>query len=352
MAVLGIETSCDETGVALYDQDRGLIAEALASQIALHAVHGGVVPEIASRDHVVKLAPMIRQVLDEADMTWSDLELVAYTAGPGLVGALMVGACLTAGVGFSAGVPTLGVHHMEAHLLAPQMQADGPQFPFVALLVSGGHSLLVDAAGIGQYRILGETLDDAAGEAFDKTARLLGLPYPGGPPIAALAEAGDPTRFKLPRPLLHSGDLNFSFSGLKTAVRLAVERCQGEGNFDENRAHLAASFQAAVVDSLTAKVLAAVAETGYSTVIMAGGVAANETLRRRLAQEASSVGFEIHYPPLALCTDNGAMVAYTGWRRRKDAVAGLPVITTRPRWSLDELREPGARELDGQNIST
>ena len=347
MAVLGIETSCDETGVAVYEGDRGLVAEALASQIELHSAHGGIVPEIASRDHAVKLSPMIRRVLREADMDWPDIELVAYTAGPGLVGALMVGACTAAGLGFASALPTLGIHHMEAHLLAPQMQPDGPAFPFVALLVSGGHTLLVDAAGIGRYRILGETLDDAAGEAFDKTARLLGLPYPGGPAIAALAEAGDATRFELPRPLLRSGNLNFSFSGLKTAVRLAVEACQAQGDLDEQRAHLAASFQAAVVDSLTHKVLGAVAQTGYPRVVMAGGVAANQALRSRLAEEAKTGGFEIYYPPLALCTDNGAMVAYTGWRRLEDARRELPVVTARPRWSLEELSAPGAGTTDG-----
>lgn len=342
MAVLGIETSCDETGVALYHPQRGIIAEALASQVALHAEHGGVVPEIASRDHVAKLAPMINQVLTEADMDWADLDLLAYTAGPGLVGALMVGACVTAGAGIAARLPTLGIHHMEAHLLAPQMPNHGPEFPFIALLVSGGHSLLVDAAAVGRYRILGETLDDAAGEAFDKVARLLGLGYPGGPAISALAESGEPDRFAFPRPLARSGDLNFSFSGLKTAVRLAVERCAAEHRLDDERAHLAASFQAAVVDSLTNKVLAAVKQTGYSAVVMAGGVAANQALRQRLAAEAAATNFRIHYPPLALCTDNGAMVAYTGWRRRADAKPGLPTVIARPRWSLEELAEPGA----------
>lgn len=341
MAVLGIETSCDETGVALYDPDRGIIAEALASQIALHAEHGGVVPEIASRDHVAKLAPMLKQVLAEADLGWADLELLAYTAGPGLVGALMVGACVGAGVGLGARLPTLGIHHMEAHLLAPQMAASGPAFPFVALLVSGGHTLLVDAAGVGRYRILGETLDDAAGEAFDKVARLLDLPYPGGPPIAALAELGEPGRFKFPRPLARSGDLNFSFSGLKTAVRLAVDRCRAAGQLDGERAHIAASFQAAAVDSLTGKVLAAIEQTGYGAVVMAGGVAANQALRQRLKDEAGAAGFQIHYPPAALCTDNGAMVAYTGWRRRADADGGLPEVIARPRWSLEELKPPG-----------
>lgn len=341
MAVLGIETSCDETGVALYDPERGIIAEALASQIDLHAAHGGVVPEIASRDHVAKLAPMLKQVLAEAELDWGDVELLAYTAGPGLVGALMVGACVGAGVGFGASLPTLGIHHMEAHLLAPQMPAGGPVFPFVALLVSGGHTLLVDAAGVGRYRILGETLDDAAGEAFDKVARLLGLSYPGGPPIAALAEAGEADRFALPRPLARSGDLNFSFSGLKTAVRIVVDRCRAAGSLERERAHIAASFQAAVVDSLTGKVLAAVEQTGYDAVVMAGGVAANQALRQRLAQEARAAGFQIHYPPMALCTDNGAMVAYTGWRRRADAERGLPAVIAKPRWSLEALKPPG-----------
>jgi N6-L-threonylcarbamoyladenine synthase len=341
MAVLGIETSCDETGVALYDPKRGIIAEALASQAALHAEHGGVVPEIASRDHVAKLAPMLRQVLAEADLGWADVDLLAYTAGPGLVGALMVGACVGAGAGLGARLPTLGIHHMEAHLLAPQMGAGGPAFPFVALLVSGGHTLLVDAAGVGRYRILGETLDDAAGEAFDKVARLLDLPYPGGPPIAALAESGEPDRFAFPRPLARSADLNFSFSGLKTAVRLVVDRCRAEDRLETERAHIAASFQAAAVDSLTGKVLAAIEQTGYSVVVMAGGVAANQALRQRLDDEATSAGFQIYYPPMALCTDNGAMVAYTGWRRRADAKAGLPTVIARPRWSLEELKPPG-----------
>ena len=340
MLVLGIETSCDETGVALYCGSGGLLAEALSSQIELHADHGGVVPELASRDHVAKLATLVNQVCRQARRETHEVELIAYTAGPGLVGALMVGASLACGLAYGLGRGALPIHHMEAHLLAPMMADDGPRFPFVALLVSGGHSMLVDVTGVGRYRLLGQTLDDAAGEAFDKVARLLGLPYPGGPAIARVAEQGDPERFDFPRPLLRQKNLDFSFSGLKTAVRIAVDR-QGTLS-DQDRADVAASFQAAAVETLTTKAMTALKEAGRDRLVMAGGVAANRQLRARLKSEAAAQGFSVYYPAPALCTDNGAMIAYAGWCRRGDARFEMPNIISRPRWSLEELAPPKA----------
>ena len=340
MPVLGIETSCDETGVALYEGDRGLLAEALSSQVALHARHGGVVPELASRDHVVKLAPLIRRVLAEADVGLDALDGIAYTAGPGLLGALMVGGCVAGGLGYGLGCPVIPLHHMEAHLLAPLIDGDGPDFPFVALLVSGGHCLLVDVTGVGQYKVLGQTLDDAVGEAFDKVARLLALPYPGGPAIAELAERGDPNRYPFPRPLLKANNLDFSFSGLKTAVRLAVDR-HGPLN-EQAKADMAASFQAAAVDTLTEKSVRALDHTGHRRLIIAGGVAANRRLRKRIKQLAQQQNFSACFPPPALCTDNGAMIAFAGWQRRADAIEKMPPIIARARWSLEELVPPGS----------
>ncbi|MDE0001215.1 MAG: tRNA (adenosine(37)-N6)-threonylcarbamoyltransferase complex transferase subunit TsaD [Rhodospirillaceae bacterium] len=338
--ILGIETSCDETGVAVYDPHGGIVAEGLYSQLDLHARFGGVVPELASRDHIAKLTPMIREVLADGGMELSDLDGIAYTAGPGLVGALMVGGSLATGLAMGLGKPVIPVHHMEAHLLAAMLEDDPPTFPFVALLVSGGHSLLVETRGLGEYAILGETLDDAAGEAFDKVARLLSLPYPGGPPLAALAEHGDPEAFRFPRPMLRKG-LNFSFSGLKTAVRLALERSAGNGDTlsEQLRADVAASFQAAAVETLVEKCLRACDETGLDRLVIAGGVGANVQLRKQLKTRGGERGITVHYPRQSLCTDNGAMIALTGWHRRHEA-AELPAIFARPRWPLDELRPP------------
>ncbi len=345
MRVLGIETSCDETGVAIYDSDRGLVAQVLASQIALHAQFGGVVPELASRDHIARLATMVNDVLAQADLERRDLDAIAYTAGPGLVGALMVGGSYGCALAYGLGIPAVPVHHMEGHLLASMLEDDPPAFPFLALLVSGGHSQLVAVQGLGRYRIIGETLDDAAGEAFDKVARLLSLPYPGGPALAALAEAGNPTRFSFPRPLLRQG-LDMSFSGLKTAVRLAVQTCQAESGSgdgalsDAVRADIAASFQAAVVDTLAGKCARALEETGLERLVIAGGVGANKSLRAELAAMGASRGVRVYYPRPALCTDNGAMIAYAGWCRAREHAQQPPRIMARPRWPLDELQPP------------
>lgn len=343
MQILGIETSCDETGVAVFDTERGLLAEALATQTAVHAPFGGVVPELASRDHIAKLASMVRHVLAEAGTQPAQLGAVAYTAGPGLVGALMVGGAFAASCAYGLGIPAVPVHHMEGHLLATMLESEPPEFPFLALLVSGGHTLLVDVQGLGRYRIVGESLDDAAGEAFDKVARLLSLPYPGGPPLAALAEHGDPNRFAFPRPLKGQG-LDMSFSGLKTAVRLAIdaERAADRLN-DAARADIAAGFQAAVVDSLVEKCVLALEHTGLERLIVAGGVGANRQLRETLAATGRARGFDVRYPRPSLCTDNGAMIAYAGACRAPAALAerrGAPRIIARPRWSLEELEPP------------
>ncbi|HEX5419379.1 MAG TPA: tRNA (adenosine(37)-N6)-threonylcarbamoyltransferase complex transferase subunit TsaD [Gammaproteobacteria bacterium] len=341
MRVLGIETSCDETGVAVYTPERGIAAEALASQVALHARFGGVVPELASRDHIAKLAPMVKDVLFDAGFELADIEAVAYTAGPGLIGALMVGGSLAAALAYGCGVPTVPVHHMEGHLLASMLEPGAPEFPFLALLVSGGHTQLVEARALGRYRIVGQTLDDAAGEAFDKVARLLGLPYPGGPALAKLAASGDASRFAFPRPLRRQG-LDFSFSGLKTAVRLAVEaQRSADGELPEDlRADVAASFQAAVVETLVDKCRAALEATGLERIVIAGGVGANQSLRAELAELGRERGFEVKYPRPALCTDNGAMIAYAGARRAHRELGKAPRIIARPRWSLEELTPP------------
>jgi N6-L-threonylcarbamoyladenine synthase len=314
-----------------------LLAEGLFSQVELHARFGGVVPELASRDHIAKLTPMIREVLANAGLQLSELDAVAYTAGPGLVGALMVGGSLATALAVGLGIPVIPVHHMEAHLLVTMLEDDPPTLPFLALLVSGGHTLLVEAEAIGDYRIVGETLDDAAGEAFDKVARLLSLPYPGGPALAALAEEGDPIAFNFPRPMRHKG-LNFSFSGLKTAVRIALERARLlDGTLDENvRKDIAASFQAAAVDSLVEKSIGALEHTGKTKLVVAGGVGANQELRRKLRLACLERGATVYYPRPALCTDNGAMIAYAGWCRRNEAQLSASIIA-RPRWPLDEL---------------
>lgn len=343
--VLGLETSCDETGIALYHTSRGLLGHVLHSQAALHTAYGGVVPELASRDHIRRVLPLTRALLDEAGCRVDELDAIAYTEGPGLAGALLVGASIAHGLSYALGVPALGLHHLECHLLSPLLSRPAPVFPFVALLVSGGHSQLMRVSGIGNYETLGETHDDAAGEAFDKTAKLLGLPYPGGPALARLAESGTPGRYALPRPMLaqieKTGDLNFSFSGLKTAVMmLARERPLD----DQSRADLAAEFQAAIVDVLCGKALAAIRQTGLQQLIVAGGVGANRLLRERLSTSAQQHGFSVFYPELEFCTDNGAMIALTGALRLQRAGHPAPRtqlgFTVRPRWDLETLAAP------------
>jgi N6-L-threonylcarbamoyladenine synthase len=338
MLVLGIETSCDETGVALYDNQRGLLAHALYTQAALHADYGGVVPELASRDHIRRVLPLTREVLDKAGRPLADVGAVAYTQGPGLAGALLVGASVAQGLAYALGVPALGIHHLEGHLLSPLMTKPAPEFPFVALLVSGGHSQLMRINGIGNYEVLGETLDDAAGEAFDKTAKLLGLGYPGGPELAALARKGTPGLVKLPRPMLHSKDLDFSFSGLKTAVVMQVK----ERALDATaRANIAAEFQAAIVDVLVAKSLSALEQCGVSHLVVAGGVGANTELRSRLTHAGERGGFNVYFPPAEFCTDNGAMIAFAAALRLRDARGTLQktdgAFSVKPRWDLASL---------------
>ncbi len=349
--VLGIETSCDETGVAVYDSVAGLRAHALHSQVELHQAYGGVVPELASRDHVRRIVPLIRHVLREAGLTLAELDGIAHTRGPGLAGALLVGASVANALGFALGRPVIGVHHLEGHLLSPLLSAPRPAFPFTALLVSGGHSQLFDVTDVGRYRLLGDTLDDAAGEAFDKTAKLLGLPYPGGPALEALAGVGRPGAFALPRPMLESGDLDFSFSGLKTAV-LTAARKAGAGAAPADlapaiKADLAREFQAAVVEVLTAKALAALGATGHARLVVAGGVGANRALRERLRSAVEDRGGEVFFPDLAFCTDNGAMIALAGALRLErgsglaDAATRGGAFGVRPRWPLGELGPPG-----------
>ncbi|SFU83345.1 tRNA (adenosine(37)-N6)-threonylcarbamoyltransferase complex transferase subunit TsaD [Halomonas korlensis] len=342
MRVLGIETSCDETGVALFDSKRGLVADALYSQVAMHADYGGVVPELASRDHTRRLLPLIQQVLDEAGLTRTDLDAIAYTAGPGLVGALMVGASTAHGMARALGIPVLGVHHMEGHLLAPMIEDEPPAFPFVALLVSGGHTQLVDVQGIGRYRLLGESVDDAAGEAFDKAAKMLGLDYPGGPLIARLAEQGDPKRLRFPRPMTDRPGLDFSFSGLKTHTLTATRQLEAAGDLDEQaRADIARAFEEAVVDTLVIKCRRALDQTGLKRLVVAGGVSANARLRERLARETDKRGARAYYPRGRFCTDNGAMIAYAGAQR---LLAGehdeLGIMQAVPRWPLASLAAP------------
>jgi N6-L-threonylcarbamoyladenine synthase len=338
MTVLGIETSCDETAVAIYDRDRGLLAHRLHSQVAIHARFGGVVPELASRDHTQKLLPLIQGVLSDAGLDGPELAAVAYTAGPGLIGALLVGATTAVGLAMVWRLPTVPVHHMEAHLLAPLLEDDTPEFPFVALLVSGGHTMLVDVRGFGDYRVLGETLDDAAGEAFDKAAKLLDLPYPGGPALAQTAESGRADRFALPRPMLNRPGMDFSFSGLKTAVMLQVRELEALGELNAtDRADLASSFQEAVVDTLIAKASRALDATGHGRLVVAGGVGANQRLRNRLRDELARTGSAVYYPRTEFCTDNAAMVALTGMLRlQAGAAAGLDV-EAHARWNLEDL---------------
>jgi len=338
MLVLGIETSCDETGVALYDSARGLLAHEVHTQAALHAEYGGVVPELASRDHIRRTLPLVRRVLERGGARLEQIDAVAYTEGPGLAGALLVGASIAAGLAYGLGVPAIGVHHLEGHLLSPLLSKTPPAFPFVALLVSGGHTQLMEVEGVGRYRLLGETLDDAAGEAFDKTAQVLGLGYPGGPALAQLADRGQRGRHRLPRPMIASGDLEFSFSGLKTAVLTLVRHAALD---DAAKADVAAEFQEAVVDVLVAKCRAALEATGHRRLVIAGGVGANRRLRERLDATATAEGFEVYYPELELCTDNGAMIALAGALRLPSSAPRGYAFTVRPRWDLAQLTAAG-----------
>ena len=338
MRVLGIETSCDETGVAVYDGAAGLMAHAVYSQIELHAEYGGVVPELASRDHVRKLLPMIRQVLDEGGIVAAGIDGVAYTAGPGLVGALLVGAALGRSLAWAWGVPAIGVHHMEGHLLAPMLEHPAPAFPFVALLVSGGHTQLVAVGGVGDYRILGESVDDAAGEAFDKTAKILDLPYPGGPALARLAERGDPERYRFPRPMTDRPGLDFSFSGLKTYAWNALrDELAARDDPEQARADIARAFEEAVVDTLLIKCRRAVRQVGVGTLVLAGGVSANLRLRARMDAMMRAEGGRAFYPRPVLCTDNGAMIAYAGHQRLVAGQSEPLAFSARPRWPMDAL---------------
>lgn len=335
MRVLGIETSCDETGVAVYCSDQGLLAHEVYSQVALHAKYGGVVPELASRDHVRKLLPLVRQVLERANLGRHDLEGVAYTAGPGLIGALLVGAAFGRSLAWALGIPAIAVHHMEGHLLAPMLEPIRPDFPFVALLVSGGHTQLVAVQGIGRYQLLGESLDDAAGEAFDKTAKLLDLPYPGGPELAALARAGNPGRFRFPRPMTDRPGLDFSFSGLKTfALNTLREHAPAD---PQTRADIARAFEDAVVDTLVIKCRRAIRKTGVTTLVLAGGVSANQRLREAMDGMMAREGGRTYYPRPVWCTDNGAMIAYVGCQRLLAGQREPLFIGARARWVMTEL---------------
>ena len=339
MRILGIETSCDETGVAIYDEEKGLIANQLHTQIALHADYGGVVPELASRDHIRKLAPLLQAALQEANLTAKDIDGVAYTSGPGLVGALLVGSTVARSLAYAWNIPAIGVHHMEGHLLAPMLEENPPHFPFVALLVSGGHTQLVRVDGVGRYELLGESIDDAAGEAFDKTAKLLGLDYPGGAALARLALNGTPNRFAFPRPMTDRPGLDFSFSGLKTfAANTLHQVMQEEGELTEqSKADIAYAFQEAVVDTLAIKCKRALKQTGLKRLVIAGGVSANKQLRQTLAELMQQFGGDVFYPKPQFCTDNGAMIAYAGFLRLKQGQQQDLAIEVRPRWAMTEL---------------
>ena len=346
MRILAIESSCDESAAAVLDTDRGLLGHEVFSQIELHRVFGGVVPELASRDHVRKLLPLIRSVLTAAGTTAADLNGVAYTAGPGLIGALLTGASLARSLAYAWGVPALGVHHLEGHLLAPLLEPEPPPFPHVALLVSGGHTMLIEAQAIGSYRLLGETRDDAAGEAFDKTAKLLGLPYPGGPELARLADKGTPGVFTFPRPMLDRPGLEFSFSGLKTAV---VHALRGREMTDAVRADVAEAVQLSIVETLTVKALRALEETGLDTLVVSGGVSANRRLRSRLTEAARREGARVYYPRIEFCTDNAAMIAVAGLARLKAGQHDGLDIQARARWALESL-PPVARPARAQEF--
>jgi N6-L-threonylcarbamoyladenine synthase len=342
MIVLGVESSCDETGLALYDTERGLLAHALHSQVAMHEEYGGVVPELASRDHIRRALPLLEQVLARADLPMERIDAIAYTQGPGLAGALLVGSSVACSLALALDKPVLGVHHLEGHLLSPLLASERPEFPFVALLVSGGHTQLMRVDGVGRYTLLGETLDDAAGEAFDKSAKLLGLGYPGGPAISRLAEFGDPEAYKLPRPMLHSKDFNFSFSGLKTAVLTVVKNHGSDiaNVCEQDKANIARGFVDAIVDVLTAKCVSALKHTGLKRLVIAGGVGANRQLRASLNAAAAKKRFKVYYPELEFCTDNGAMIAFAGALRleRNPAAAQRDyAFNVRPRWPLDEI---------------
>ena len=339
MKILGIETSCDETGVAIYDEEKGLIANQLYSQIEMHADYGGVVPELASRDHIRKTVPLIEAALKEANLTACDIDGVAYTAGPGLVGALLVGATIARSLAYAWNVPALGIHHMEGHLLAPMLEEVPPEFPFVALLISGGHTQLVKVDGVGQYELLGESIDDAAGEAFDKTGKLLGLDYPAGVAVSKLAEQGTLNRFVFPRPMTDRPGLDFSFSGLKTFAANTINANLDEnGKLDEQtRCDIAHAFQQAVVDTIIIKCKRALQQTGYKRLVMAGGVSANKQLRADLAEMIKSLGGEVYYPRPQFCTDNGAMIAYTGFLRLKHGEQTDLSVSVKPRWAMTEL---------------
>ncbi|KGQ35885.1 tRNA (adenosine(37)-N6)-threonylcarbamoyltransferase complex transferase subunit TsaD [Gallibacterium genomosp. 1] len=334
MKVLGIESSCDETGVAIYDEEKGLIANQLYTQISLHADYGGVVPELASRDHIRKTAPLIQAALQEANLQPEDIDGVAYTTGPGLAGALLVGAMIARSLAYAWNVPALGVHHMEGHLLAPMLEERVPDFPFLALLVSGGHTQLIQVNGIGDYQLLGESIDDAAGEAFDKTAKLLGLDYPGGAALSRLAEQGNPNRFIFPRPMTDRPGLDFSFSGLKTFAANTVAQYPQD---QQTRCDIAYAFQAAVVDTLAIKCQRALTQTGLKRLVIAGGVSANKQLRQRLAELMEKLGGEVFYPAPQFCTDNGAMIAYAGFLRLKAGEQTGLAVEVRPRWKMSDL---------------
>ncbi|MDE2310990.1 MAG: tRNA (adenosine(37)-N6)-threonylcarbamoyltransferase complex transferase subunit TsaD [Betaproteobacteria bacterium] len=338
--ILGIESSCDETGVALYHSERGLLAHVLHTQVAMHSEYGGVVPELASRDHIRHVLPLIRAVAQKAGCQLQDVDAIAYTQGPGLSGALLVGASIACALAYALDVPAIGIHHLEGHLLSPLLSDPAPEFPFVALLVSGGHTQLMRVDGVGQYTLLGETLDDAAGEAFDKSAKLLGLGYPGGPELAKLAARGQPWRFKLPRPMLHSGDLDFSFSGLKTAVlTLTRQHTPDEQGMDEQtRADIAHAAQEAIVEVLVDKSLLALKQTGLKQLVVAGGVGANQRLRTQLDQAAGRRGFRVFYPDLEFCTDNGAMIAFAAALRLQQQEARRDYrFNVKPRWDLQQI---------------
>lgn len=341
MLVLGIETSCDETGIALYDSERGLLADALYSQVAVHAEYGGVVPELASRDHVQKILPLIQEVIDKAQVSTEDIQGIAYTAGPGLVGALMVGSLVGRSLAFAWGVPAIGVHHMEGHLLAPMLESTPPAFPFVALLVSGGHTQLVEVEGIGRYKLLGESLDDAAGEAFDKAAKMLDLDYPGGPEIAKLALSGDPKRFTFPRPMVDRPGLDFSFSGLKTyTLNTVAKYAEADGLPNQQTcADIARAFEEAVVSTLVIKCRRALAQTELSRLVIAGGVSANQRLREGLEQALGKINAKVFYARHEFCTDNGAMIAFAGCQRLQAGYSEDLTVNVRARWALDSLPE-------------
>jgi len=334
MKVLGIETSCDETGIAIYDSKAGLLAHELYSQVKLHADYGGVVPELASRDHVRKIVPLVQRTMASANVTKQDIDGIAYTRGPGLVGALLVGSSMARALAYAWDKPSIGVHHMEGHLLAPMLDINAPQFPFVALLVSGGHSMLVDVKGIGQYTVMGESLDDAAGEAFDKTAKLLGLDYPGGPLLAKLAELGESGHYQFPRPMTDRPGLDFSFSGLKTFAANTIRSSDGE---EQTRANIAKAFEEAVVDTLLIKCRRALKQSGHKRLVMAGGVAANKQLRATFEASSKKYGFEVFYPSFEYCTDNGAMIAYAGCQRLLAGQRTALHEKAMPRWPLDSL---------------